>query len=165
MMVVAPYDYQDKEFEIPRNAFDAAGHSIQVISKDVELATGSLGGSTAVDEDLSKAKAVHFDAVVFVGGRGAKVYFHDKDATDLAKSAFDEGKIVAAICIAPSILVNAGILSEKKVTAFPSEEGNLKAKGADYTGEAVQVDGNIVTGNGPEAAQEFADEILKLLKK
>jgi len=76
---------------------------------------------------------------------------------------YRHGKVIGAICIAPSILANAGILSGKYATCFHSEEENLKKKGARVTGELVTQDSTLVTGRGPEAAQEFANKVLSLL--
>lgn len=163
-MVVAPRKYQDMEFETPRNAFLAAGHTVTVCSKDdADLAMGVLGGSTKVDTDISAVNAKDYDAVVFVGGEGASTYFNDSDAHKIASDMNAVGKLVAAICIAPSTLANAGVLQGKRATAFPSEEGNLRAQGAEYTGAPVEVSRNVVTANGPGAASEFADTVLKLL--
>jgi protease I len=59
--------------------------------------------------------------------------------------------------------VNAGILNGKKATSFPSERDNINAVGT-YTGNAVEVDGKIITGNGPQAAKEFGKKIAESLK-
>jgi len=72
---------------------------------------------------------------------------------------------VGAICMAPSILANAGILTGRRVTVFPSEEDNLRAKGAEIISSYVTVDGKIVTGSGPYAAKEFAYAFLDTLVK
>lgn len=68
-----------------------------------------------------------------------------------------------AICIAPVTLANAGILEGKRTTAFPSVESDLKARGANYTGNPVERDGKIITGSGPEAATEFGKTIVAAL--
>ncbi len=102
--------------------------------------------------------------MVFVGGPGAAVYLNDKDILNLAKAAEKKGKIIGAICIAPSILANAGILGRKKATCFPSEAQNLEGRGAIYTRDDVTVYGNIVTADGPMAARKFAEAIVELLR-
>jgi protease I len=60
-------------------------------------------------------------------------------------------------------LANAGVLSGRRATVFSSEAGKLKAKGAEYTGAKVERDGKIITGSGPEAAEEFGRAIVKAL--
>lgn len=164
LMVVAPENFRDEEFLEPKGVFENNGVKVEVASKGVSVARGVLGAKAAVDKDISQINVARYDAVVFVGGAGAETYFADAVALGIAKAAYDSGKIVAAICIAPSILANAGLLEGKTVTAFSSEKGNLEAKGANYTGEAVSVDGRIVTANGPGAAKRFGEAIVKLLK-
>jgi len=163
LMVVAPRDFRDEEYQKPRQVLESAGVRITVASKGVKVATGMLGASAQVDKDLSEIKAVDYNAIVFVGGVGASVYFNDQTALELARQAVGQGKVVGAICIAPSILANAGILQGKSATCFSSEAENLKSKGANYTDQAVTVDGNIVTANGPGVAQDFGQKILELL--
>jgi len=164
LMVVAPQNFRDEEYQKPRQVLEAAGWQIEVASKGVNEATGMLGAKAKIDKDISQVNVDDYQGVVFVGGTGAAVYFEDQTALALAKTAFEKGKVVGAICIAPSILANAGILQGKRATAFSSEQANLSAKGAYYTGESVTVDGKIVTANGPGAAEEFGRRIADKLK-
>ena len=71
--------------------------------------------------------------------------------------------MVAAICIAPSTLANAGLLEGKRVTSFASEKQNIESKGATYTGGMLEMDGKIITANGPQAARAFGKKIAELL--
>jgi len=75
------------------------------------------------------------------------------------------GKVIGAICIAPVTLANAGLLKGRKATVWASEKARIETKGAIYTGADVQVDDNIVTANGPNAAKAFGEALLKLLAK
>ena len=165
LMVVAPRNFRDEEYQKPRQVLEAAGWQIEVASKGVNEATGMLGAKVKIDKDISQVNVDDYQGVVFVGGTGAAVYFEDQTALALAKTAFEKGKVVGAICIAPSILANAGILQGKRATAFSSEQGNLTEKGAQYTGEPVGVDGKIVTANGPGAAEEFGKKLVNKLTK
>lgn len=164
LMIVAPEGFRDEECFEPKKVFEQNGAELAIASKGVKEAKGKLGKSIKVDLDISEVEVADYDAVVFVGGPGAVEYFDDANALDIAKDAFEQGKVVAAICIAPSILANAGILAGKNATSYPSEKENLKAKGAIYTGEPVAADGNIVTANGPAAAKDFGKAILDALE-
>jgi protease I len=163
LMIIAPDGFRDEEFLEPKQVFDNAGASVTVASKGVKTAKGKLGATANVDVDISAVNATDYDAVVFVGGPGTTVYFDDPAAHKIAKDSFTAGKLTAAICIAPSILANAGVLKGKKATAFESESDNIDAKSAGYTGRPITVDGNIVTANGPAVAKDFGEEIIKLL--
>ena len=164
LMVIAPQNFRDEEFFETRTALEEAGHQVTVASLGVDKATGMLGGEAAVDLDLKQVNAADYDAVVFVGGSGASVYFDHPEALKLARQAAQSDKLVAAICIAPSILANAGVLEGKQATSWPSEKENLEAKGANYTGEPVTVDGRFVTASGPTAAPQFGQTIAQLLE-
>ncbi len=164
LMVVAPQDFRDEEFFEPKEIFDEAGAEVVVSSRGVLEATGLLGGKAKIDKDLSEVKAADFDAVVFIGGGGAAVYFDEPLALNLAKTAFAAGKVVAGICIAPTILAKADVLQGRRATAFASEKDVLEAAGATYTGESVTVDGQVITARGPEAATDFGQAIVKALE-
>ena len=86
---------------------------------------------------------------------------NDPDFIRFAKKFFEDKKLVSAICVAPAILANAGILKDKKVTGWSGVKEVLEANGAIYTGRPVQVDGNIITADGPSSAQEFGETIAQ----
>jgi len=93
----------------------------------------------------------------------AQEYWDDPVAHAVAQEAVAQGKVLAAICIAPTTLAKAGVLQGKKATVFSSEAEELKACGANYTGTSVERDGLIITADGPKAAVEFAEEITRAL--
>jgi len=124
-----------------------------------------LGAQVKPDLLLKDVAVSDYDAIVFVGGSGAQEYWNDPVAHAIAKEAVAQGKVLAAICIAPTTLAKAGVLQGKKVTAFSSEAGALKACGANYTGASVERDGLLITANGPQAATKFAEEIAKALEE
>ncbi len=164
LMVVAPANFRDEECLEPKKIFESKGMNVTIASKNVSKAKGSLGASVNVNLDISKVNVSNYDAVVFVGGPGATVYFNDTAAQKIAKDAVKQGKILGAICIAPAILANAGVLEGKNATVFPSENSTLKAKGANYTGADVTVDGRIITANGPAAAKKFGNAVADALR-
>lgn len=163
LMVIAPEDFRDEEFQKPKEVFEELKMKVTVASKGVKAATGMLGAKADIDKDVSAVNADEYDAVVFIGGKGASVYFEDETVLSLAKDAHEKGKVVGAICIAPSILANAGVLEGKKATCFGSESSNLQEQGAEYTGSAVEVDGKIITASGPDAAEDFGRKVAEAL--
>lgn len=166
LMIIAPDKFRDEELFHTKEVLERQGGDITVVSKKKGVAQGMKGGSFDVRTTYDEVSVEDFDAVVFVGGGGSKVYFDDPKAHDIAKKAYADNKVVCAICIAPSILANAGLLKGKDATVWKGDEfiGILKNKGANYTGDEVTTDGRIVTGNGPEAAKKFAVAITKKLQ-
>jgi len=164
-MIIAHENFQDRELAIPKDYFERAGATVTVASSSLTPATGMLGAKVTPDVLLSDLKAADYDALVFVGGAGAPEYWDSAVAQNLARAGVEQGKLVAAICLAPVTLANAGLLEGKRATVWKTEAGRLRAQGADYTGATVEVDGKIITGNGPEAAEEFARAVARALAK
>jgi protease I len=167
LMIIACSQFRDEELAEPREVFEKEGFEVTVASEKTEGCEGMMGAAAKVDGLLGEMSAKDFDAVVFVGGTGAKVFFEDADAHRVAREADEAGKVLAAICIAPSILAKAGVLKGKKATVWEGDEyvGILKDGGSVYEKEKVVVDGRIVTGNGPDAARAFGEKIAELLRK
>lgn len=165
VMVIAPKNFRDEEYFQPKVVLQATGIEVVTSSQTKEEeATGIKGGKAKIDKPLGDLKAKDYDGLVFVGGQGATFYFRNKKVWDLVKDFHKAGKVIGAICIAPTILANAGILKGKKVTAYSSEGKKLTAKGAKMTNKAIEVDGRIVTAQGPEVALAFGQKIVDLLK-
>ncbi len=161
-MVIAPEGFQDKEYADTKRALEEDGHTVITASKKAE-SHGKYGSVEKSDILLPAANAQDFSAVVFIGGPGSQIYFEDEIAQNLAKNFFNSGKITAAICAAPSILANAGLLQNHTATCFPSQAENLQVKDANYTGNPLEQDKNLITANGPEAAYDFGKAISKAL--
>lgn len=162
LMIIAPIGYQDMEYGNTKAVLEKKGHEV-VTASTTQTAQGALGGSANADLMLGKANQADYDALVFIGGPGTAIYFQNPKALELARSFSQAGKVTAAICIAPVILANAGILEGKHATVFPSGAKDLVKKGALFTAAAVEIDGNIVTANGPSAAKKFGEKVAKLL--
>jgi protease I len=163
LMVIAPIDFRDEEYFETRKVLEEFGNKITVANSTGQPSKSMFGKIVRPDKTIYDVNEKDFDAVVFVGGSGTKVYFDNQQALSLAKEFNKSGKVVAAICIAPTILVNADILNGKNATCFPSERDNINAVGS-YTGKPVEVDGKIITANGPLAAKEFGKKIAETLK-
>jgi protease I len=164
-IIVASDNFRDEEFTEPKELLEEAGVEIVVASSSLKVSRGYFGTEAKPEILIDDLRVDDFDAIIFVGGSGAQEYFDNLSAHRIAVEAIEKDKILAAICIAPSILANAKVLSGKRVTSFSSEKSNLQQKGAIYTGASVEVDGKIVTADGPKSAKEFGEAILKLLKE
>lgn len=123
---------------------------------------GSHGVEIKTDFVVDEVHISTYDGIVLPGGPGfGNLEKCDRLMKNVKKFA-EDGKIVAAICAAPSILGRAGILNGRKATCFPGYEGELK--GAEYTGEEAVIDGKIVTGRSAGCAVPFALKIVEAAK-
>lgn len=102
-----------------------------------------------------------YDALVLPGGPAAASLRDDDRVIKLIQTYNQNNKVVAAICAAPIALEKAGIIKGKTVTSYPTVQDELTS--SNYSFATVQVDGNIVTGNGPAATFAFAFAILDTL--
>lgn len=165
LIVLAQDGYQDHEYRGTRLGLEGAGFDIEIASKEVGSCSGTLGGSEEAVVALRDVKVADYDRIAFIGGPGAAAYASDPDALNVANDAARTDMVIGAICIAPTILAKAHVLEGKRATVWDSggEQVELLEKyGANYTGESVTTDGNIVTGNGPEAAEEFGKRLAAL---
>jgi len=163
VMIIAPERFRDEELFVTKEELEMAGHKIVIASSVKGICPGSRGGFATATMTLNEVKASVYDAVVFVGGGGSKIYFANEEVLRIAKEMYKRKSVVAAICLAPVVLANAGILKGKNATVAGTEAKTIESKGAKYTGPGVMVDGNIVTGNAPKSSKLFGQKINELL--
>jgi protease I len=163
-MIIASDKFRDEEYAQPKRIFENNGFSVTTASSSLDPSTGMLGLTVTPEVLYSTINPGDYDAVVFVGGGGSREYFDDQTAHNIAKSTVTSEKVLGAICIAPSILANAGLLQGKKATAYSSEEGNISGKGAILQNTGAVRDGRIVTADGPASADKFGDLIVQAIK-
>lgn len=164
VFVTAPENFRDEEYIEPKNIFEQAGISVTTASTVVGTLYGKIKIKTESQMLVKNIKVEDFDGIFFVGGMGSSVYFEDTFVHKLVWNFYNANKIVSAICIAPTILANSGVLKGKKATVFPDGASALINGGAIYTANDVEIDGNIITANGPQSATAFAKQFLTLFK-
>jgi protease I len=168
VLVVARQKFQDFEYLETKKHLIRAGIEIIVVSSSKGEAFGDLGGKITIDKTIKEIKEENFDALIFIGGPGALEYVNNSEIHQLIKQILAQGKIIGAICIAPVILAQAGILKGRKATVWTSPRDQsaaefLKKSRAEYLHQKVVVDENIITANGPEAVTEFGQIIAEAL--
>ncbi len=131
----------------------AAGASVSVV--------GRSGIRLTADKLLSEIEGENFDAAIISGGPGVHALANDPKLIAFVRRHFSERKLVCAICAAPVVLNNAGILNGKSVTAHQSVISILKD--ADTRADVVR-DGNVITSRGAGTAVAFALEIVSALE-
>ena len=168
--IIAKTGFRDEEYFIPKEVLIAAGHTVVTGSNGNtgESAIGSRGGEALVDMTIADVQASVFDAVIFAGGPGALENLDNKDSYRIVREAVAQGKLLGAICIAPTILAHAGVLQGKKATVWSSATDTspitaLKEWGAKYVDAPVTQDGAIITANRPKAAQAFGEALVAYL--
>jgi protease I len=169
LMVVAFKDFKDEEYFITKEVLEKAGYLIETTSSQKGIALGVDGGDAIVTILPNEVDPKNYEAIVFVGGPGMGKELDNQEFQKLAQEFVRNDKIVAAICVAPGLLAKAGVLNNLKVTVWSSvlDKSQIKIleeNGAIYNQGPVVIDEKIITANGPEAAQEFGEAIVSLLK-
>ncbi|MBI2542294.1 type 1 glutamine amidotransferase [Candidatus Woesearchaeota archaeon] len=165
VMIFAENIYEDLELWYPKLRLAEEGAKVVVAGTGDKTYKGKNGYPLEVDGDATNYKAKDFDAVIVPGGFAPDKLRRHKEVLDFVKEMHSAGKIVAAICHGPWVLVSAGILKGKKLTCVSAIKDDVMNAGARYSDEEVVVDGNIITSRKPDDLPAFCREIIKALRK
>jgi len=169
LIFIAFNGFQDTEYSETAQALQNAGWQTVLVSSGMGTAQGKLGAKVEVENLLSDVNMNDYQALVLIGGPGAESYLQNQDLHRLVQQAVQQNKVVAAICVAPAILAEAGVLAGKTATVWSLTTDHsfidiLTKGGAKYTDQGLVTDGKIITANGPEIAQNFAQALIGMLK-
>jgi protease I len=163
--ILAEEDFEDSELMEPLRAMkDASARVVIVGSGSKETYRGERGRATVkVDITADQARAEDFDAIIIPGGYAPDKMRLHQSMVDLVRKAHDLGKIVAAVCHGPQLLISAEIVRGRRVTSWPSVAVDLKNAGAEWVDEPVVRDGNLITSRKPADLPRFNKAITDAL--
>ena len=131
---------------------------VKTVGVTGEYATSSHGVTVKADLALTEVDLENIQGAILPGGMpGTLNLENSEDVIACVKHCYTSGKIVAAICAAPSILGHLGMLENRKATCFPGFEEYLE--GAEVLSDGVVTDGNVITAKGAGVAWEFGAAI------
>lgn len=139
---------------------------IEVVTAGLQpgIVKASRGTQLLPDATLDAVLRVEFDMIVLPGGMpGAQHLREDPRIIALLKKMAEQGKYTAAICAAPTVLAEAGLLVGKRATSYPGFLDKLDVPGMAYLKDAVVKDGKILTSRGPGTAMDFALALIEAL--
>jgi 4-methyl-5(b-hydroxyethyl)-thiazole monophosphate biosynthesis len=117
----------------------------------------------SADKSIDEVNSSNFDVIVLPGGMpGSTNLKNDERVNKLIKDIHAKKGYISAICAAPIVPGHAGLLDGKNATCYPGFENQLGH--ANYTGDPVTVDDNIITGKGPGCAIPFALKLVEIIK-
>ncbi|MCW4015674.1 MAG: DJ-1/PfpI family protein [Candidatus Bathyarchaeota archaeon] len=141
-----------------------AGIQTTVASLTPNVVEGAHAIKIVPDKNLDDIAVNDFDAIIVPGGNpGYKNLRNDPRVINMVKEAYNANKLVAAICAAPAVLSDAGILKGKACTIYPGMENELEKGGGTPKQDIVVEDGNIITSKGPATALPFALRLVERL--
>jgi protease I len=163
LMVVPPQGFNDQQYETCRRYWEGRGHKVSVASLGRGGARGEGGTAIWVNTALKDVKSYDYDAIVFLGGEGARLLFDDETTRKLAKDA--KYKVLGASDGGVVLLALAGALEGKKVTGSPESMSWLSKGGAIYVGDLIQIDDKLITVRDASMSEQLASAVVKALEK
>jgi len=141
-----------------------AGISVVTAGLDDRPVRASRGVVLIPDTTLNEVLGREFDMIVLPGGQpGATNLAKDERVTGLLKRLALAGKYTAAICAAPAVLAQSGLLEGRRATSYPGSLDPQSVAGLQYVDEPVVIDGRIITSRGPGTAMDFALQLIEVL--
>jgi 4-methyl-5(b-hydroxyethyl)-thiazole monophosphate biosynthesis len=162
-LLVLADGFEEIEALTPIDILRRAGVEVVVAGLGGKTVKGSRGAVMNADTELESYSGAP-DAIVFPGGMpGAENLAKSSKVKELIRSLNAAGKLIAAICASPAlVLAPTGLLDGKKATCYPGMEENFSSKITHVKDKVVQ-DGNIITSRGPATAFPFALKIVENL--
>ena len=158
--------FEDRELMYPYYRLQEAGYKVDVVRPRAKVTyKGEYGLTMKSDFSPQEVNIDDYAAIIIPGGRAPDRMRTNKGLVNLAKEASQNGKVIAAICHGPQLLVEAGVVKGKKATCYVSVSTDLKNAGGIYLNKSVVVDGNLVTSRFPADLPNFCRETLRLLEK
>lgn len=164
--ILATDGVEQVELLEPRKALDAAGAKTEVISPKGGQIKGwnhtEWGQKIAVDVELNSADPTQYDALLLPGGVMNPDHLRQEPAAvQFVRSFFEAHKPVAAICHAPWMLVEAGVVRGRKLTSWPSLQTDIRNAGGEWTDQQVVTDQGLVTSRKPDDIPAFNKKMIE----
>lgn len=170
ILIIATNGFEQSELEVPRDKLRQAGAKVDIASPDGKAIIGwdqkDWGREADVDLKIVDAKPNDYQALVIPGGviNPDKLRV-DEDAMCIVRSFLADGKIVAAVCHGPWLLVQADALKGRRATSYKSIRKDVENAGANWVDEEVVVDNGIITSRNPGDLDVFTAKIIEEIGK
>ena len=158
--------FEEDELTSPKKALEKSGATVHIVSPKTNEVRGWKKGqwtiSLPVDITVSKANPEDYDAIMIPGGViNPDKMRRDPECIAFARSFLEAGKPVAAICHGPQLLIETGLLRDRKMTSFSSIKTDLINRGAEWKDEEVVTDHGLVTSRSPADLDAFNTKMIE----
>lgn len=162
-IVVARDRYQSLEFNPIAQALQNAGYELVITSDALGTAKGTQE-NTEVEASFADIKTEEFLSIVLIGGSNS--LWDNAELHTLLMQMQSENKIIGAICYGSVTLANAGVLKDGETACWynsPESDPVMQSAGVIDSTQDVTITGQVITGDGPNSAEQFAQEYVALL--
>jgi protease I len=164
--IIAADMVEQIELVEPRKALEAAGAETQLISIKPGEIQGfnhfDKAGKHRVDKAIEEVDAGDYDALMIPGGVGNPDQLRrDENVVSFVRDFFEQGKPVASICHGPWVLVEAGVVRDRKLTSWPTLQTDIRNAGGNWVDEQVVVDQGLVTSRKPDDIPAFNAKMIE----
>jgi protease I len=166
VLILLEEGVEESEFIYPYYRFREAGFQVGVCApRGKETYLGKHGVPFRSEVSPKDVAVSEYDAIIIPGGRAPDRMRIDAAMVGIVREAHMAGKVIAAICHGPQMLIEADVARGRKATCWKSVATDLRNAGATYLDREVVVDGNVVTSRSPADLPAFCRETLRLLER
>ena len=167
--ILSENGFEEVELTSPKKALEDAGATVHIVSMQKTLKAWNHDHWSIelnVDADLNETSPDDYDALMIPGGvMNPDKMRMNKNYVDFAKHFMAKGKPIAAICHAPQLLIETGLLAGRKMTSYPSLQTDLKNAGVKWEDEEVVADNNLVTSRKPDDLPAFNTKMIEVFSR
>lgn len=162
--------FEQSELISPKEALEQAGYKVDIVSPQKQKVKGwnhdHWDLELPVDKHVTDVTADEYDALILPGGvMNPDKLRVDTDAIELVKDFFKSGKVVAAICHGPQVLIEANVVEGRQLTSYPSIKVDISNAGGMWVDQEVVVDNGLITSRSPKDLNAFNKKIIEELKE
>ncbi len=165
VVIISTHNFEDTELVYPYYRLKEAGADVKIASLEKGTIRGKHGIEVTAERLIKELDANNYDAVIIPGGWAPDRLRVYKEVLDFVSAMNKKRKLIAAICHGPHVLISAGVVKGRKLTAVRPLWDDLKNAGATVQDKAVVKDKNIITSRFPPDLPAFCKEIIKTLSK
>ncbi|WP_134496342.1 type 1 glutamine amidotransferase domain-containing protein [Microvirga pakistanensis] len=174
ILIMATDGFEQSELMVPQQKLSEAGATVEVAAPKSRMNQSEIRGwdekdwgkSVKVDKDLENVDPAAYDALVLPGGQinPDKLRVEQK-AIEIIRAFYSSGKVIAAICHAPWLLVEAGVLKGKACTSYHSIKTDVMNAGGEWRDETVVTDQGVITSRNPGDLDAFVKKIIEEVRE
>ncbi|MCY8235346.1 DJ-1/PfpI family protein [Priestia endophytica] len=166
LLIIPPERFNEDELFKPKEALENAGVEVTIASTKTGEITGDYQGKTNAEVIFSEVSSSDYDAIAVIGGSGTNDHlWENKELLSYLKQAHKQNVLVTGICAGAVTVAKTSLLTGRKATCYPVDvqKNELKSNNVEYVEKHVVAHDDIITGDGPDGAEEFGNNLVEAL--